>query len=62
MYKNKDNTLFNIKKKSVVSEAEYVINNYIKENELTLTRKLVYIESVTGEVISYSSVIFNCAL
>ncbi|MBP3596769.1 MAG: hypothetical protein J6J60_05155 [Clostridia bacterium] len=41
LYKNKDNTLFNIKKKSVVSEAEYVINNYIKEIETTNSRSKV---------------------
>lgn len=41
IYKNKENTIFNTKKKSVVSEAEYVINNYIKEIETTSSKKKV---------------------
>lgn len=41
LYKNKENNLFNTKKKSVVSEAEYVINNYIKEIETTNSRRKV---------------------
>lgn len=39
LYKNKENNLFNNKKKSVVSEAEYVINNYIKEIETTNSKR-----------------------
>lgn len=39
VYKNKENTMFNTKKKSVVSEAEYVINNYIKEIETTNSKR-----------------------
>mgnify|MGYP003310805435 CR=1 FL=1 len=38
-YKNKENNLFNTKKKSVVSEAEFVINNYIKEIETTNSKR-----------------------
>lgn len=33
--KNKDNNTFSDRKKSVISEAEYVIDNYIKEIEYT---------------------------
>lgn len=39
LYKNKENNLFNTKKKSVVSEAEYVISNYIKEIETTNSKR-----------------------
>jgi len=45
-YKSKDNISKKIKKKSVVSEAEYVINNYIKEIENTnIKRKNKKIEN-----------------
>ena len=37
--KNKDNSPNSKKKKSVVSEAEYVIDNYIKEIEYTSSKR-----------------------
>lgn len=37
--KNKDMSSKDIKKKNVISEAEYVINNYIKEIENTNTKR-----------------------